>query len=187
MTSAPQRSQVIRLAQALASARFLLVASLVVGLLLLGLNLYLLGLLRSLDEDARRAAERVALAESAVLRAADAVERGPIEVPIKLEADLPVQTSFRFQQSFQVPVQTEIPLDTTFQVPISTPLGNFEVPLPLKVKVPIDAQVPVAFDQTIPISTTVPISIDQALLIDLRGTELATELRQLRQSLDGRR
>ena len=187
MSAPERRASAVGLIRALTSARIMLAASLILGLFLLVLNLYLLNLLRSLDEDARRAAQQVAIAESAVLRAAEAVEQGPIEVPIKFSTDVPIQTSVRFQQSFQVPIDTEIPLDTTFQLPITTPFGSFEVPLPIKVQVPVDVQVPVSIDQTIPISTTVPIAVDQPLQIDLRGTELANELARIRQSLGSQR
>ena len=177
----------IALSRAALTTRRLLVTALILGSVLLLLEIYLVILLRSLDAQARQAADRVALAQAALLRAADAVERGPIEVPIQLEADLPVQTSLRVQQTVQFPVQTEIPLNTTLQVPVNTPVGSFNLPVPLNLTVPIDTQVPVAIDQEIPISTTVPIQIDQAISIDLRGTELGAELRRLRRELESGR
>lgn len=161
----------------------LLIVALVLGGVLLLFQIYLLVLLRSLDETARRANTRVALAESALGRAADQIESGPIQVPIQLKTELPVNTSVRLQQTLQFPINAEVPINANVELPINTPFGAFNVPVPLNVKVPVNTQVPITIDQSVPISATLPIDINRTISIDLRGTAAAAELKQVREAL----
>lgn len=157
--------------------------ALALALILLLFNIYLLFLLRSLDEQARVAGSRVAIAESALQRAAEALENGPISVPVQLQVDVPIRTTIRLDQTIQFPVRTEVPIQADLDIPITTPFGDFNMPVPVDVKVPVNTTVPVAIDESIPISATVPISINRPVTIDLRETEIGAELRRLRQQL----
>lgn len=161
----------------------LLIVALVLGGVLLLFQIYLLFLLRSLDETARRANARVALAEMALGRMADQIESGPVQVPIQLKTEMPVDTSVRLRQTLQFPINTEVPINANVELPINTPFGNFNVPVPLNVKVPVNTQVPITIDQNVPISATVPIDINRTIAIDLRGTAAATELKRFREAL----
>lgn len=148
------------------------------------MNVYPRLLLRALNNDARQAAQQMTLARAALRRAADAVDRGPLQLPVRFQADVPVQTSIRIQQTLQVPVQTEIPIKKSLDLPVNTPFGSFTVPVPIDVKVPVNVQVPVTIDQNIPISATLPVQIDRSIEVDLRSTELGAELRRPRTAFD---
>jgi len=98
-------------------------------------------------------------------------------VPVAVRADVP------FQKQFNVRLKTTVPIKTEAKVPIKTPLGTFDVNVPIDTQVPIDTTIPVQIDQTLHISAEVPLQMQVPIAIEIRETALSGYLDRLQDAL----
>ncbi len=113
------------------------------------------------------------------------------EVPVAME--VPFEETFRVPINHEIAVQTEIAIDEVVEIPLSTPLGTWNLKVPVKMTVPVDLQVPIDLELEVPvqttigISTTVPFSMVIPVDLDLSATSLQGYLDELGSELEGLR
>ncbi|MEN9938874.1 MAG: hypothetical protein RLZZ387_5453 [Chloroflexota bacterium] len=106
-----------------------------------------------------------------------------IRISVPLNQPIPVVASVPIRKTITVPIDTTITLDTEFTVPLKTPLGTYNVPVPIRGDVPIKLEAPVVIDETVEIKTTITLDTTLPLELPVRDTPLAAYLEQLRQGL----
>lgn len=119
-------------------------------------------------------------------RLAGGIERakqGQLRYQLPIDQQLPIELAVPIRQTLAVPIKTSVRIQQTITLPIETPLGSFNVPVPIDASIPVDTSVPIALDQSIPISATVPIRLDLPIQIDLGAGPAAGLLDQLRERL----
>jgi hypothetical protein len=104
------------------------------------LNIYLL-------IEIRRAEHR---AESVLARAADLADGGaPIRVPIRIPAGIPIRAEVPLDERVLVRLDTVLPVRTRAVLPLRSPLGNYDIRVPVHADVPIRMNLPVHIRHTV--------------------------------------
>lgn len=122
------------------------------------LNLYLLGQLR----EAQRAVEpfRPMLED---LVGADGVVRSEVRIP----AGTPINLDVPIDERVAIRVDTILPINTRVMVPLRSPLGNYNVQVPIRANVPLRATLPLRLQHTFRLRTStsaeivVPVEVGQ--------------------------
>ncbi len=155
-----------------AHTRFVAVAALAVALLSLAANVYLLRQLRS--------PERWVTPLLARYGEQLAADDARISYEVRLPAGTPLQLDIPVNERFVVRVDTMIPIDTRATLPIRSPLGNYNVSVPVQANVPLRGALPLDIRHTFRLRTqttheiVIPLEIrvrDLPLESLLRGTE----------------
>lgn len=91
-----------------------------------------------------------------------------------LAADIPVDERLR------VRINATLPIDTRIRLPIRSPLGNYEVAVPVRADLPIRTEIPLHIRHTLTLRTA---TREELLLpVDLRARELPLDA--LRESIN---
>ena len=131
----------LRAAGALASA------ALVVALVSIALNLFLLQRLR----EAQRALAPVQpLIEQ--LMGPDRVIRSEVSIP----AGTPINLDIPVDERVAVRVDTILPIRARVVIPLRSPLGNYNIPVPIRANVPLRATLPLRIRHTFRLRTSTP-------------------------------
>jgi len=142
----------------------------------LGLNGLLLGRLYVAQQGAVTALDEA-------LVAVEDLKGEVITYTVTLSQTVPVDADVPFKKQFNVRLKTTVPIKTEAQVPIETPLGTYNVNVPIDTQVPIDTTIPVQIDQTLHISAEVPLQMQVPIAISIRDTALSGYLDQLQDTL----
>lgn len=142
----------------------------------LGLNVLLLGRLYVVQESAVTALDQG-------LVAVEDLKGEVISYTVTLSQTVPVDADVPFKKQFNVRLETTVPIKTEAQVPIQTPLGTYNINVPIDTQVPIDTTIPVQIDQTLHISAEVPLQMRVPIAISIRETALSGYLDQLQETL----
>lgn len=120
-------------------------AALALALLSLVLNGYLLWLLRN---PAR-------LAAPALGRALERLssDTGSIRYTVRVPVGTPLSFDVPVNQRYRVRIDTRLPIDTRVTLPIRSPLGRYDVSVPLKTQLPIRLDLPVRIQDTFRLRT----------------------------------
>lgn len=147
------------------------VAAIVMAAVALGVNLYLLSQLRGAESRAVDTA----------LRALDrlAAEDVRMQYRIRLPAGTPLRLDIPVDERFRVDLNTQLPIDTRVQVPLRSPLGTYNVVVPIQTTVPIRTEIPLRVRHTFRLRTRTQDEIVVPLEVRIRDLPLA----ELRQSL----
>lgn len=113
----------------------------------------------------------------------EGAKQSTITYQLPINQQLPINLDVPISRNLNVPIKTSVRLQQTIDLPIDTPLGSFNVPVPVDATIPIDTSVPINFDQTIAISATVPIKLDLPIQVDLGASQVAPLLDRLRERL----
>jgi hypothetical protein len=175
------------------TAKVILVILFILVFLSLGLNVYLLWKLYSLEEQARTTARNVVPLLQASLGQTvtdlETFQESAIEFDVQVKQDFPLEVDVPFNETIEVPIQLTLPIsqeiNTTILLdPLQTGTGiPVDVTVPVDIEVPIDVTVPVEIDRTIPIATTIPLDLDVPVSIEIGDTELAGYIERLRDNL----
>jgi hypothetical protein len=175
------------------TAKVILVILFILVFLSLGLNVYLLWKLYSLEEQARTTARNVVPLLQASLGQTvtdlETFQESAIEFDVQVKQDFPLEVDVPFNETIEVPIQLTLPIsqeiNTTILLdPLQTGTGiPVDVTVPVDMEVPIDVTVPVEIDRTIPIATTIPLDLDVPVSIEIGDTELAGYIERLRDNL----
>lgn len=109
----------------------------------------------------------------------------PIEVPVEINQDIPINTMFPISQTVEVPLDIDYPLstivNTSFTIPV---LGEQEISLPIETVIPLHMTLSIPVQETIHISLTYPLQLsipvafqipeDIQLLLDTSLEEIST-------------
>jgi hypothetical protein len=102
---------------------------------------------------------RVTHAQAAILPAADralqrmAAEDVKIRYRIRLPAGTPVHFDVPIDKQYTVHLDTQLPIDTKVTLPIRSPLGRWDIAVPVKANVPIRTDLPVHLKDTFRLRT----------------------------------
>ena len=140
-----------------------------VALVSLGLNLYLVYTLLQ----ARR---QVAQAASSAAVAVQQLRASAIDYAVPIDQTLPVSFTVGYHQVLTVPISLTLPIDTNVNVPFNTPLGNYQVTIPVKAAIPINLSPQVPLSLSVPVSVSVPVSFSVPIHVALSDTPLGDSL-----------
>jgi hypothetical protein len=98
---------------------------------------------------------------------------------LKVEQEIPIETSVPFDEVVTIPVNTVIPIDTTVTVPIDLGITTYDLEVPIQTIVPVDLEFAVPISQTVDIVTTVPLNVDVPIEIPLDETPLVDYMEEL--------
>lgn len=121
-------------------ARWMAPAALAVALASLLLNAFLWQRLQAPERVAGPAVERV-------LRRL-AAEDARLRYEVRLPAGTPVHLDVPVDEQWRVKVNTRLPIDTRVQLPLRTPVGSWDVAVPIRADVPIRTELPVRVRDT---------------------------------------
>lgn len=124
----------------MSSARWIAPAALAAALASLLLNVVLWRQLREPERTAGPALERV-------LRRM-AAEDVRLRYEVRLPAGTPVHLDVPVDEQWRVRVNTRLPIDTRVQLPVRTPVGSWDVAVPVRADVPIRTDLPVRVRDT---------------------------------------
>jgi hypothetical protein len=124
----------------LPDTRWIAPAALAVALASLAVNAVLWERLQSPERVAGPAVERV-------LRRL-AAEDARLRYEVRLPAGTPVHLDVPVDEQWRVKVNTTLPIDTRIRLPVRTPVGSWDVAVPVKADVPIRADLPVRVRDT---------------------------------------
>lgn len=110
--------------------------ALVAAIASLALNLYLI--------DKVRDAER-ALAPFRPLLEQIVSEGGTVSSEVRIPAGTPLNLDIPIDERVVIRIDTIIPLDTRIVVPIRSPVGDYNVPVPIRGSIPVRTNLPVRF------------------------------------------
>lgn len=153
--------------------RWIAPAALGVALVSLALNAWLLWRLRSPEQLAGPAVERVL-----DRLAADDVR---IKYEVRIPAGTPLHFDIPFDQRYTVRLNTTLPIDTRVRVPFRSPLGggSYQITVPIKTSIPIRQDVPLHLRDTFRLRTSTKAEIVVPLEIRVRDLPLDALRRSL--------
>lgn len=134
-------------------------AALAVAVLSLAINLYLLGQLRQ----AQRALEPV----RPLIEQLGATSGDGLSSEVTIPAGTPISLDVPVDERVTVRVDTVLPIRTRVVVPLRSPLGDYDVPVPIRADVPVRATLPLRLRHTFRLRTST--SSDIVVPIELRG------------------
>lgn len=143
----------------------------VLATLALGMNAYLLWRLRGAEGRALRTAQR------ALDRLAEEDLR--IRYRIRLPAGTPVRLDIPVDERLRVKLSAQLPIDTRVQVPFRTPVGSYNVTVPIRTMVPIRTEVPLRIQHTFRLRTRTQDELVVPLEVRVRDLPLETLRRSL--------
>ena len=155
-----------------AHAPWIAATALGVAVLSLALNLFLVWRLQQAETGARGAAR--ALVDR--LAAEDARIRYQIRIP----AHTPVRMDIPVDERVRVKLNTRLPIDTQVRVPLRSPLGTYNVDVPIRTVIPIQTDVPLHIQHTFRLRTRT--EDDLVIPMEIRVRDLPLDA--VRQSLD---
>jgi hypothetical protein len=151
--------------------RWVAPAALAAGVLSLALNGVLLWKLsrpeRMLAPMLDRAAARLAQG--------DATLRYTVRIP----AGTPVHFDVPIDETYRVKVDTHVPIDTRLVLPIRTPVGRWDVPVPLRADIPVHLDLPVHLRDTFRLRTATRAELAIPLEVRLRDLPIGAVRRSL--------
>lgn len=109
------------------------------------------------------------------LDAEDARLRFSVTVP----AGTPLNADVPLDERLQVSINARLPIDTRVNLPIHSPLGNYNVAVPIRTSIPIRTQLPVHIQHTVRLRT----STRQGLLLPIEVPVRDLPLDAIRNSL----
>ncbi len=173
--------------------KFIILILFILVFVSLGLNWYLIQQLLSVRQQAVTLVKENQPAVSDALTRVEGelakLQEATIEFNVDISEELPVAAEIPINETIEVPIQLTVPIKEQIQTTIMIdPLqAGLEIPVdidvPVEVEVPIDVTVPVVIDRTLAVSTSVPIDLDFPVVIEVRDTELAAYIEQLRQGV----
>lgn len=145
--------------------------ALLVALLSLVLNAYLIWRIRRPERLAAPAIGRVLERLARDTAALRYTVRVPIGTPLNF--DIPVDQTYRLR------VNTQLPIDTRVTLPIRSPLGRYDVSVPLRAQLPIRLNLPVRIQDTFRLRTATRAEMRIPLETRLRDLPLGAVQRAL--------
>jgi hypothetical protein len=94
-------------------------------------------------------------------------ESGALRPSILIPAGTPIEIDLPIDERVRVRVDTVLPINTHVVVPLRSPLGNYDVPIPIRADVPLRADLPIDFRHTVRIRTRTTGEI--VLPLEIRG------------------
>jgi hypothetical protein len=143
----------------------------------LAINLWMLGQLLAARRQVAAAAGQAADVVSGLGTAA-------LDYTVHVDEAIPFSTEVIVSDTIQVPIDAVIPIDTEVIVPVNTPLGSFDITLPVKATVPVSMAVSVPIRTRVPVSAVVPVALDVPIHIELKSTPLGRALGEVSDALD---
>lgn len=122
-------------------------AALAVALLSLGLAVFLL--LRMREAERQVAPLRPILEEITT-------EAGGFRMEVRIPAGTPVELDIPLDETFRIAIDTVISIDTRVTVPLRSPLGNYDIPLPIRADVPVRTVLPLRVREVFRVRTQTP-------------------------------
>jgi hypothetical protein len=148
-----------------------------VALASLALNMWLV---TSLLTARRQAGAAAASAAQSIA----AVRASSIDSSFAVRQELPLALDLPFQTTLEVPLKLNLPVNTVVTVPLTTPLGKFDLSIPISTTVPVDLTTQVPISLTVPIRTSVPVALDLPVHLALADSGLGTALLGAQQKLE---
>jgi hypothetical protein len=107
-----------------------------------------------------------------------------LDYTVHVDQAIPFSTVVVVSNTVEVPIDAIIPINTQVTVPVSTPLGSFDITLPVNAAIPVNLKVSVPLQVSVPVSATVPVVLDIPIHIELAGTPLGRALGEVTAALD---
>ncbi len=126
------------------SVRLLAGGALAIALLSLALNSYLLLRLRE--------AER-AVAPYRPLLAEITTAEGTLRSEVRIPAGTPINLDIPLDETIRIAVDTVISINTQVTVPLRSPLGNWDIPVPIRSQVPVRTVLPLRIREVFQVRT----------------------------------
>jgi hypothetical protein len=111
-------------------------------------------------------------------------ETSVLTANFQVTQSVPINTNIPIEKNLLVPISTNVDIDDQIEIPLDTPLGTYQVPVPIRVSVPINTTIPISVSETFAINTTVDLDMNVPISIPVADTSLATYLQQLRERLE---
>lgn len=127
--------------------RVLAGAALAVALLSLGLSIF--QFLRIREAELQMAPLRPILEEITT-------DAGGLRTEVRIPAGTPVQLDIPLDETFRISVDTVISIDTRVTVPLRSPLGNYDIPIPIRADVPVRTVLPLRVREVFRVRTRTP-------------------------------
>ncbi|MEX2581959.1 MAG: hypothetical protein WD766_01720 [Gemmatimonadota bacterium] len=141
------------------SAGRLSALAIAVAVLSLSINVYLALRIRE--------AERV-LAPARELMESLTIEDGSLRTDIRIPVGTPLNLDVPIDERVTIRIDTIIPIRTQVTVPLRSPVGNYDIPVPIRANVPLRANLPLRLRHTFRLRSetsepiVVPIVVDGA-------------------------
>jgi hypothetical protein len=145
---------------------YVLVIAVIVSL---GLNVYILSVLR----EARR---QVGVAASNAAIGVGQLADGSIDYDVEIHESLPVSMTIGYEDEIAVPISVTLPISTEVSVPLRTPLGTFPIVVPVITSFPVRLNPVIPISVELPISTTVPVDVAFPIHVEIRDTAFGATL-----------
>jgi hypothetical protein len=98
---------------------------------------------------------------------------------IRIPAGTPVHFDVPIDQTYRLKVDTHLPIDTRVSLPIRTPVGSWNVAVPLKTDLPIHLNLPVHVRDTFRLRTSTRTELTIPLEVRLRDLPFGAVRRSL--------
>nr|HID13276.1 hypothetical protein [Anaerolineae bacterium] len=125
-------------------------------------------------------ARRIALDTVANARAiVTGISDDTFSYTVKVNQEIPIETSIPFNEEVTVPIKTTIPINTTVVVPIDLGITSYNLEVPIRTTIPVDLEFTVPVSETVDIATTVPLDVDVPIEVPIADTPLVGYLEEL--------
>lgn len=84
---------------------------------------------------------------------------GSMQSEIRVPAGTPINLDIPIDERVVIRVDTMIPIRTRITVPLRSPLGNYDIPVPIRANVPLRGSFPIHFRDTFRLRATTPADI----------------------------
>jgi hypothetical protein len=114
-------------------------------------------------------------------RAAAKLGRGDetLRYTVRIPAGTPVHFDVPIDQTYRVKVDTHLPIDTRLVLPIRTPVGRWDVPVPVRTNLPVHLDLPVHLRDTFRLRTATQTELKIPLEVRLRDLPIGALRRSL--------
>jgi hypothetical protein len=98
---------------------------------------------------------------------------------VRIPAGTPVRFDVPIDQTYRVKVDTHLPIDTRLILPIRTPVGRWNVPVPIRTDLPVHLDLPVRLHDTFRLRTATQTELKIPLEVRVRDLPLGAVRRSL--------
>jgi hypothetical protein len=125
------------------------------------LNLFLLLVLAKARIDLRNTI-------TAVRNTLEGISQEPIEIPVEISQDIPINTTIPISQTIRVPIDIDYPLSTVINTSFNIPvLGRQELSLPIDTVIPVNLVYEAPIQEMVYISMVLPLHLELPILIEI--------------------
>jgi hypothetical protein len=125
------------------------------------LNLFLLLVLAKARIDLRNTI-------TAVRNTLEGISQEPIEIPVEISQDIPINTTIPISQTIRVPIDIDYPLSTVINTSFNIPvLGRQELSLPIDTVIPVNLVYEAPIHEMVYISMVLPLHLELPILIEI--------------------